>query len=254
MLMNNDYLEQAYNSYFNKNTSKAEKVSIPTNKTKKKDLSQGKLHADGNISSINEFAKILKLILDCTVGEDKITLRPAAERSVSNENTNFPLITYDVNSREVSEGKSIKPVLTDNIKETINGKETGNIIQVYRQWYDCLVEFDIYGINSNQTDYAGDKLDEILSMYTGVFKKAGISEMFFIKEIPPKSSVNYVPDISMSCFIWFIRLEKIYTVKASEIKNISIEVDKFIKNKNLKPIEGKPSVDIYNNNEITYDL
>ena len=160
---------------------------------------------------------------------DNIAFKPAYTRDQKIEDDALPIVTYDINSREISDGKNIKPIKTDSYIEVVNGQETGDSIQVYRQWFDCLVEFDAYGSNQLEARRVLDKVEEILTLYAGYFKKAGVSEMFFVKEIPSKRSINYIKDIAMKSVIWYVRLERIYTTKSSVLKELDLKVNDIIK-------------------------
>ena len=163
----------------------------------------------------------------------------------------LPLITYDVNSREVSDKMPIKPVLSDTVQEIVDGKPTGDVIMVYRQFFDCIVEFNTWGRNSLEARKIMNDLEALLNSYGGYLKRLGISEMFFLKEIPSNKSVNYIPGIPMRSMMYFVRLEKIHQVRESVIKNIDIQVQAYLDKK--FGVEQQP-VDIYKNNNINYNL
>ena len=235
--MNNDeIMEQAYNDYFsgvNKKNKDNYKNAITQkkenyNKTLSTKLDY-KYHADGRINNIDEFAMLLSEIIKLATG-DSIVFKPAYSKSEKlGDEENLPIVTYDINNREISENCQLKPQLTDSFPEVINGQKTGESIQVYRQWFDCLVEFDSYGTNGLEARRTLDTIEEILNLYAGHFKKAGVSEMFFVKEIPSKRSVNYIRDVAMKSIIWYVKIEKIYISKSSVINKIDVNLNDIVK-------------------------
>lgn len=233
---NNEIMQQAYNNYFNginKENEKNYKNSIVQKKERyNKTLStmmDYKYHSEGRIDNIDEFALLLSEIIKLATN-DSITFKPAYSKTekIGDEET-LPIVTYDINNREISENCQLKPQLTDSFVDVVNGEKTGESIQVYRQWFDCLVEFDAYGVNGLQARKTLDTIEEILTLYAGYFKKAGVSEMFFVKEIPSKRSINYIRDVAMKSIIWYVKIEKIYISKSSILNKIDINLKDIIK-------------------------
>lgn len=210
-----------------------------------------KLSAEGNIDDIDQLGEMLRIITNAAWGMDWGTIKPEISQTATIHSLNFPIITYDINSREVSDKMPIKPTLSEVIQEVVDGKPTGDSILVYRQFFDCIVEFDTWGSNSLEARKTMTNLEKLLNSYGGYLKRMGISEIFFLKEIPSRKSVNYIPGIPMRAMMYYVRLERIHTVRESSIKNINVKVNAYIDDLNKK---YQSNIDIYQNNEITYDL
>lgn len=253
--MNNDIFETAYNDYFNHdNVDNFDKRITSQKKTETIPIKPSKLSrtADGNIGDIDQFGEVLRTITNAAWGIDWGELKPDISKSSTIDSIKLPLITYDINSREVSEKTPIKPILTESIQEIVDGKPTGDTILVYRQWFDCIVEFNTWGRNSLEARKIMNDLESLLNAYGGYLKRLGISEMFFLKEIPSNKSVNYIPGIPMRSMMYYVRLERIQKVRGSVIKNVDIQVEALIQK--MIDTDQQKSVDIYNNNNITYNL
>lgn len=207
--------------------------------------------ADGNISTVEEFAELLRVVINTVYGMNKVELKPELSYETTKEQLTLPVITYDTNSREGSKETPLKPAQMETIKEVVNGKLTGDNIIVYRQLFDTIVEFDIYGNNSLQVSKISKEFEDLLNHYTGFMKKLGVSEMFFLKEIPSNKSVHYIPDIPMKSLMWYIRLEKISTIRTSTLHTIDVKINDYL---NKKISEETTSDDIYKNNKISYNL
>ncbi len=138
----------------------------------------------------------------------------------------MPQITLDINTRDIATGLGgLKPILVDVIDELDeNNKKTGDAFLMYRQWYDCNVEFDIYGRTNQQARQLQRKFENLLTVYTGYLKRQGISEMLFEKEVSPKYSLNYDESVAMRCIYYYIRFESIIPIRQSLINSINIEI------------------------------
>ena len=182
--------------------------------------------ADDNIDDVEQLADILKRLCNAAWGPDWGELSPDLKQGEDSSSIILPQITVDINTREVAENMGgIKPKLVDIIKETdVNGNETGDAFLVYRQWYDCNIEFNFYGRNNKDARKLQKRFESLLTVYTGYLKRQGISEMFFEREVSPKSSLNYDESTPMRCIYYYIRFESIIPIRQSLINNINVEI------------------------------
>ena len=182
--------------------------------------------ADDNIDDVEQLADILKKLCNAAWGPDWGELSPDLKQGEDSSNIILPQITVDINTREIAENMGgIKPKLIDVIKETdTNGNETGDAFLIYRQWYDCNIEFNFYGRNNKDARKLQKKFESLLTVYTGYLKRQGISEMFFEREVSPKSSLNYDESTPMRCIYYYIRFESIIPIRQSLINNINVEI------------------------------
>lgn len=221
--------------------------------------------ADDNIDDIEQLADILKRLCNAAWGAKWGELSPDLKKGENSNNIILPQITIDVNTRDRTEDMGgLKPRLIDVIPETDeNGQETGDAFLIYRQWYDCNVEFNFYGRTNKEARQLQKKFEDLITVYTGYLKRQGISEIFFEREVSPKCSLNYDESTPMRCIYYYIRLESITPIRQSLINSINAEIgasklttDKvktLISNssKNSDPIE----LDFFDgDNGITYDF
>lgn len=210
-------------------------------------------YADGNIYDIEGLAEILKGLCNAAWGSDWGELTMDVVTGENSSNIKLPRITVDVNQRDISEGmSSIKPILIDVQKEyDEEGNETGEAYLIYRQFFDQNVEFNIYGQNSKQARDIMKKFEKLLLAYTGYIKRKGISEIFFLKEVSPRSSLNYYENIPMRTIYYFVRTETIIPVPISIINKINASIGAYTIdiNKLKKLVENEPT-----NKEIEFDF
>lgn len=190
------------------------------------DMHSLRLMADGNISGIEQLADILKRLCNAAWGDKWGELSPDLKTGEDSSNIILPQITAEINYREHDENMNgPKPKLTDIIDETDDsGEKTGDAFLIYRQWYACNVEFNIYAHNSAEARKVQKRFEDLITVYTGYLKRHGISEIWFENETHPKCSLNYNETIPMRSIYYFIRFEAIMPVRQSVINTVNTEI------------------------------
>lgn len=182
--------------------------------------------ADDNIDDVEQLAEILKKLCNAAWGPEWGELSPDLKKGEDSANVIVPQITLDINTRDIAEGMGgLKPTLVDIIQEDDEeGNPTGDAFLVYRQWFDCIVEFDIYGRTNQEARKLQKRFENLVSVYSGYLKRNGVSEIFFSKEVSPKSSLNYDESIPMRCIYYYIRFESITPIRQSLINSINVDI------------------------------
>ena len=243
--MNNKILEEAYNNYFSNNGKQKDPINIETMPEKS---SRKRMTAKGNVDNIDVLGDILRQLLNTAWGSEWGIISPDTARGEDPEKVILPQINLIMNLREISDGTNPKPQLTDTVSEIVDGKNTGDSFRIYRQIFDCIVEFDFFESTSKGCRQLMTRFEELLGTYTGFLKEKGVSEIFFLKEVPAKYSLNYIEGVPMKCLYYFVRLERIKTVRLSDIKEIEYRLAISEKSASTE----KNSDDI--NKKITYKL
>lgn len=136
----------------------------------------------------------------------------------------LPQINYSVKLREIAKGKSHKPTLTDVVDELDENKEkTGKVIKVYRQSFDCILEFRFLAKTQRECRRLMEDFEDIIVSYTGFLKKKGLGEIFFLKEISTEESMGFDKNSSVKISEYFIRLEKVKILNVNKLKNIEMK-------------------------------
>lgn len=243
--MDNELLAKAYADYFGKTPEEKSTVLQPSNtnnvyeskkaahihtletvSSREYNIQTLRHVADDNIDDIEQLADILKRLCNAAWGAGWGELSPDLKKGENSDQIVMPQITIEINSRDKAEDMGgLKPKLTDIVNETdANGNETGDAFLIYRQWYDCNVEFNIYGRTNKEARQIQKKFENLLSVYTGYLKRQGISEIFFQQEVSPKCSLNYDESTPMRCIFYYIRFESITPIRQSLINSINAEI------------------------------
>lgn len=215
--------DKLINNYFSKkndeNTTKEDNMAV-INEQMPEHSSLQQMTADGSVETVSEACDLIRVLLNTAWGSDWGELVDVSQMGEDADKINTPLITYNTNLREVSPGTNVKPQYMQTKNEVTNGKNTGDAFKIHRQFFDCIVEFDFYDNSASSTDELMNRFEKIIIAYTGFLKRKGIKEIFFLKEIPSKYSLNYVFNVPMRCLLFYVQLERSYTVRVSTIKQI----------------------------------
>jgi hypothetical protein len=204
---------------------------------------------DERMDNIDIFAEKLRQILNASWGDDWGLLSAASAKSDNSEDITFPAITYDTFHREPNKSTP-KPKKFETVKEVINGKETGDLFNVYRQWFDTIIEFNIWGHDALEARSKANDLELLLKVFIGYFKEAGVSEMLFLEEVPPGESGKFIDGYNMKCLMFYVRFEKIQMIRGSKLASIKTKLKLTNDTTNFDKQTLVKSSDIYINNNV----
>ena len=221
-------------------------------------LGELSLMADDNIDGIEQLCDILKKLLNAAWGSNWGEISPDLKKGEDSSKIVTPQITVDINNRDIAEKMPLKPVLINTVKEKVNGQYTGDSLLIYRQWFDCVVEFDFYGRTAKETRQLQYKFESLLAIYTGYLKRQGVSEILFLKEVSSRNSLNFTEQVPMKCLMYWVRFEKITPIRQSLINRINADIGvKAISEEKVKMVV-EANQNITNNNqdpvEIEFDF
>lgn len=221
-------------------------------------LGELSLMADDNIDGIEQLCDILKKLLNAAWGSNWGEISPDLKKGEDSSKIVTPQITVDINNRDIAEKMPLKPVLINTVKEKVNGQYTGDSLLIYRQWFDCVVEFDFYGRTAKETRQLQYKFESLLAIYTGYLKRQGVSEILFLKEVSSRNSLNFTEQVPMKCLMYWVRFERITPIRQSLINRINADIGvKAISEEKVKMVV-EANQNITNNNqdpvEIEFDF
>jgi hypothetical protein len=203
----------------NDTISKEEFLAENTNELNYENL----VYNQNNIDDIDAFAEKIKEVLDKSWGSKWGHFGADLDYSENDPNKiQLPQITYDYAYRQYAKPLTKGPTLYKTVKEVVNGKETGDAFNIYRHWYEYMLEFNIWHQNSISARKLMKHFENTYNNSVAYLKEQGLSFSRFISEIPAKDSINYNPEIpaSMRCLQYFIRLEKVDILRVSTLESI----------------------------------
>lgn len=221
----NNVFEEAYENYFGKKKDIQILQQIDKQDKVAGIIKDERLQACGNISTVNQLGDLLKRMLNAIWGSNWGDFSPESSGGDDHNNVVTPSIRYSTNLREVSEGRSPKPTLMDVKDIEVVGVATGEHYKIYRQSFDCIVEFNVRAKTSRDCTELAEKFEDTIILNSGYLKKVGVSEIFFLKEVPARYSNYFVENIPAKCLYFFVRLEKVRTVSISSIKEIEAKLN-----------------------------
>ncbi|MGO0905020.1 hypothetical protein ACTPC6_04520 [Clostridioides difficile] len=176
------------------------------------------------INNFEKIEEILEYILKIELEDNWGVISFETIKKDETDKIILPQISYNVKLREISKGKSYKPTLTDVIDELDENEEkTGKVIKVYRQSFDCILEFRFLDKTQKECRRLMEVFEDIIASYTGFLKQKGLGEIFFLKETSTEDNINFDKNISVKISEYFIRLEKIKTLNVNKLKNIEMK-------------------------------
>lgn len=260
-----DNMEKAFQNYFNKPTTKEDITKVIAEKndityTYKQDTKNVRHNvqnnyftinelasmADDNVDGIEQLCNILKKLLNAAWGSDWGEISPDLKKGEDSAKIKIPQITVEINNRDVAEGMPVKPMLINTVKEKVNGQYTGDSLLIYRQWFDCVMEFNFYGRTSKEARDLQYKFESLIAIYTGYLKRKGVSEILFLREVSAKNSLNFTEQTPMKCLMYWVRFERITPIRQSIINKINADVGlKAVNNEKIQTvIEANTSSEI----------
>lgn len=214
------------------------------------------LTADDNVDSLEQLCNIIKPLLNAAWGTGWGEFSPDLKRGENSDSITTPQITADINERDCADKMPLKPVLTNTVKEIVNGVETGDSLLIYRQWFDCNVEFDFYGRTSKEVRDLQNRFETLIQVYAGYLKRHGVSEILFLREMSARNSLNFTEQTPMRCLIFYVRFERITPIRRSLINKINTSIGvKEITNESINTtIERNQSLTTLNESSPVNDL
>lgn len=181
--------------------------------------------ADDERDCLELVVEVLQKLTNSAWGSDWGILTIEAPSAMNPNEVILPAIAVDMNSREVQEKRSLKPRQVRTIPEVVNGEATGDHLLVFQHFYDCILEINFYGRTMMEARRLMQRFEKLMFMYTGFIKAEGVDEIFFLKEVNAKHSVNYTSQLSMKCTMYYARFGREIVVRASSIRQIQLDFD-----------------------------
>ena len=133
-----------------------------------------------------------------------------------------PIITHKIETKEPGSvnnhgSKEIKP------RQRYSGKtDDGKQFRVLGQWFDYRIRFDIWGSTGEEADRTVLEFESLMSQYVGFFKRKGVSEFLFEKQINDSMTKVWRAELTNRTLIYYLRLDETKIVIDGEMKTFDI--------------------------------
>lgn len=184
-------------------------------------LRDPRLHANGNIADLDEGMQLIhnlwvKVHPECVFSEDE----PLGEDP---EKVSLPHIAYDLVNRKHSEHFQ-----TGNKPKTMKvypdpDQEGHNLIEV-SEWFDCVVEFCIYGRTRKEAKEWTKNLENFILTYTSHFRESGIQDITFQEESKNQVSTEYRQDLPHRRLRYLVRIQRMQTLRTIRLDDVDVRV------------------------------
>lgn len=135
-----------------------------------------------------------------------------------------PIITYKIKSREPL--KELKPRIRETITENIEETEDQRVGEVWGQKFKCIVQFNIFTSVYTDAEEVMEKFEELITSYTGFFKKNGVAEIFLQKHFTDEVHEQLRETLSVRNLCYYVEIEKLTVIFREKIKEIEILAQK----------------------------
>jgi len=116
----------------------------------------------------------------------------------------------------------IKP----RIRETrVDPDHPGCHIVVMGQWFDNLVQFDVWSKYNNRADELIEWFEDFMYKYTWVWKKNGVNEILYWMRTTDEESSKWRNDLAVRTVIYYFKTEKIVSLKEYDFRQIDLYLE-----------------------------
>jgi hypothetical protein len=131
-----------------------------------------------------------------------------------------PIISYKIKNREPK--NELKPRIRESIVEAAYASEDERLGEVWGQKFKCLVQFNIFTSVYSEAEEVMEKFEELITSYTGFFKKNGVAEIFFQKHYTDEVHEKLRETLSVRNLCYYVEIEKLTVIFREKIKEIEI--------------------------------
>jgi hypothetical protein len=200
------------NSYFNQPQSSV--IEPPSIQTAEKS------------ASLFDLIKMISKLVSLTMKDLNAEFIPDEGKAIIqnvNEQLEHPMITYNVISREPK--GELKPRVRQTITEKSELGDENRLGEVYGQKFMCTVQFNIFASVYTTAEAVMERFEELMFTYTGYFKKNGVAELLFKKQLTDDSFDTFRQINSVRNLRYYVEVEKLIVMFKEKIKEVEIISD-----------------------------
>jgi hypothetical protein len=125
-----------------------------------------------------------------------------------------------IGKRPFAPQKQRKPA----VRERIRNNRTGQIFDVWAQWFDYLVEFTCFATDNYVADLLADWLEDFVRQYTWVLKLNGVAEILFERRLRDTAVTKWRQDLISRTVQYYFRLEDLLPEPQKALTSVPIDL------------------------------
>jgi hypothetical protein len=191
------------------------KVNAPYQKT---DLS---VQTADKGADLFELMKMINKLVTLTLKDLKVEFIPDEGKDVvliPDQKIDHPYITYKIISR--TPDKELKPRPRQEIREVSKDTADERYGEVWGQKFKSYIQFNIFASEYTAAEEVMEKFEELMFLYTGYFKKNGISELLFSQQLTDTDYNIFRQTISVRNLQYYVETEKLRVIFREKIKEV----------------------------------
>lgn len=171
-------------------------------------------------ATLFDFIKMVDKLITLTMKDDKVKFIPDEGKPVelkSEKGFDHPIIAYKLIERKPKD--ELKPRYREGfVEEDSHGD--GRVGEIYGQKFQCHVQFDIYASKYDEVESIMEHFEDMMITYAGYFKKNGVAELLFDKQLTDSSYEIARQTLSVRNVRYYVEIEKLTVIMNESIKTI----------------------------------
>lgn len=171
-------------------------------------------------ATLFDFIKMVDKIITLTMEDLNVKFIPDEGKGIylgTDQSLNFPMMTYKLIERKPK--GELKPRYREEFKEVDLDGHT-RIGEIYGQKFKCHIQFNIFASVYTTAEQVMERFEEAITTYTGFFKKNGVGEVLFDKQLTDETYEMARQSLSIRNIRYYVEIEKLTVIMRESIKAI----------------------------------
>lgn len=118
--------------------------------------------------------------------------------------------------------KEYKPRLRETYKDPV---VDGYSVSVYGQWFDSIVQFDVWYANNRAAERLVDWFDQFMSNNSWILRRAGVAQIFFWQRTADDLKQQWRQPVWHRSVQYYLRTEQLHAVYERDLLKLNIVLD-----------------------------
>lgn len=172
-------------------------------------------------ASLFDFIKMIDKVITLTMGDMNVIFIPDEGKGIylgTDQTLDTPMITYKLIERKAK--GELKPRIRENFRE-VDPDGNVRIGEIYGQKFKCHLQFNIFASVYTTAEQVMEMFEEAMMTYAGYFKKNGVAEILFDKQLTDDSFEMARQSLSIRNLRYYVEIEKLTVIMRESVKEIN---------------------------------